>query len=69
MLVKGALGNWLIIGAPNGLSPVCYQQWGKLMLVSVSKFWVVQVENWSGQVEFYIEHKRDKNFQVSAPEI
>ena len=38
-------------------------------LASVSKFWAGWVENWPGQVEFYIEHTRVICFQANTLEV
>ena len=38
-------------------------------IASVNKSWARQVENWPGEVEFYIEHIRDICFQVCGSEI
>ena len=38
-------------------------------LANASVFWAGRVENWPGQLEFYIEHIRDICFRASAPKI
>ena len=38
-------------------------------LANASAFWAGRVENWPGQVEFYIEHIWDICFRASAPKI
>ena len=39
------------------------------LLTNARAYWAGRVENWPGQVEFYIEHITDICFQTSAPEI